>query len=73
MLESRAQSERFITRTSALSLAPNVYFVYPQQKLCDQNICKVIENGISYYTDINHLSKAGAMLVMPEIASILKK
>jgi peptidoglycan/LPS O-acetylase OafA/YrhL len=73
MLESRAQSERFITRTSALSLAPNVYFVYPQQKLCDQNACKVIENGVSYYTDVNHLSKAGAMLVMPEIASILKK
>jgi hypothetical protein len=73
MLEGRAQSERFITRTSALSLASNVYFVYPQQKLCDQNTCKVIENGVSYYTDINHLSKAGAMLVMPEIASLIKK
>lgn len=73
MLDSRAQSERFITRTSALSLASNIYFVYPHQKLCDQNACKVIENGVSYYTDINHLSKAGAMLVMPEIASIIEK
>jgi hypothetical protein len=73
MLESRAQSERFITRTSALSLASNVYFVYPHRRLCVQNTCKVIENGVSYYTDVNHLSKAGAMLVMPEIASILKK
>ena len=73
MLQSRAASERFIDRTTSLALGPNVYFVYPHQKLCSESSCKVIENGVSYYTDINHLSKAGAMLIMPDIAAILKR
>ena len=73
MLESRAASKRFIDRTTSLVLGSNVYFVYPHQKLCDESSCKVIENGVSYYTDINHLSKAGAMLIMPDIAAILKR
>ena len=73
MLESRAASKRFIDRTTSLARGSNVYFVYPHQKLCDESSCKVIEDGVSYYTDVNHLSKAGAMLIMPDIAAILKK
>lgn len=73
MLESRFGSARFIDRTKSLALRSNVYFVYPHQRLCNQTSCSVIENGVSYYTDINHLSKAGAMLIMPEIAAILKR
>ena len=69
--ESRLQTERFAAIAQHLTLPKNVYFVHPSQKLCTATSCKVIENNTIYYSDINHLTQAGAMLIMPDIANIL--
>lgn len=69
--QSKLQTERFAAITQNMDWPKNVYFVHPRQKLCSQTGCNVIENNTSYYSDINHLTKAGAMLLMPDIANIL--
>ena len=71
LTESRLQTERFASITQNMTLPHNVYFVHPNQKLCTTAGCKVLENNTIYYSDTNHLTKAGAMLLMPDIASIL--
>jgi hypothetical protein len=45
--------------------------VHPNKKLCTTTGCKVLENHTIYYSDTNHLTKAGATLIMPDISNIL--
>lgn len=71
--QSRAFNIDFIKITQALRLPENVYFIYPFEKLCDLNSCKSIENNRLYYSDSHHLTKEGAMLIMPEIQKIIGK
>jgi peptidoglycan/LPS O-acetylase OafA/YrhL len=68
---SRLQTERFASIAQNIVLPQNVYFVHPNKKLCTTTGCKVLENNTIYYSDTNHLTKAGAMLLMPDIANIL--
>jgi peptidoglycan/LPS O-acetylase OafA/YrhL len=68
---SLLQTDRFALITQNMTLPKNVYFVHPSKKLCAQGGCNVIEKNTLYYNDINHLNKAGAMLMMPDIANIL--
>ncbi len=69
---SRATNERFMSITKGLSVPDGVHFVYPYDKLCNKNGCKVIENNVLYYSDAHHLTKDGAMLIMPDIVKILQ-
>jgi len=56
-----------------MSLPENVYFVYPYDKLCPNDVCEPIRGTVSNYDDNHHLTQDGAMLVMPDIAQILNK
>lgn len=67
------ENKRFIKRTQNLKLPNNVFFIYPMSKLCKDDMCKVISEDTLYYSDVNHLTKDGAMLIMPELAQILNK
>ena len=58
--------------TKGLRVPDRVHFVYPYEKLCSQNGCTVIENNVLYYSDAHHLTKDGAMLIMPDIVKILQ-
>jgi hypothetical protein len=71
LAESRLQTERFASIAQNTALPQNVYFVHPNKKLCTTTGCKVVEDHTIYYSDTNHLTKAGAMLIMPDIANIL--
>ncbi len=72
LTQSRAVNIDFIKITQALRLPENVYFVYPYEKLCDLTSCKSIENNTLYYSDSHHLTKEGAMSIMPEIQKIIE-
>jgi peptidoglycan/LPS O-acetylase OafA/YrhL len=54
---------------------PNLYRVYPERLLCNTTIddrCIVQENGHSLYKDDDHLSNAGARLVVDQIIRQIK-
>ena len=43
----------------------------PYEVLCDQSVCWTAVGGTEYYTDTNHLSRAGSLLLAPSMAEIL--
>lgn len=61
----------FIDTTSQLDVPANVHFVYPYRTICPNGLCTPIQGNIALYSDIHHLSKDGAMLIMPDIAKLL--
>jgi hypothetical protein len=48
-----------------------VYVLDPYEVLCDQSVCWTAVGGTEYYTDTNHLSRAGSLLLAPPMAEIL--
>jgi hypothetical protein len=48
-----------------------VYVIDPYEVLCDQTDCWTAVGGTEYYTDNNHLSRAGSLLLAPSLAEIL--
>lgn len=58
-----------------LSDYPNVLSVYPEHLFCDQQLegkCSAAVGGDLVYSDDDHLSKAGAEILVDEILSIVK-
>ena len=43
----------------------------PYEVFCDRSICRTAVDGTEYYTDTNHLSRAGALLLAPSLVEIL--
>ncbi len=43
----------------------------PYQVLCDQRFCHVAVGGTEYYTDSNHLSRAGSLQLAPSLGHLL--
>ncbi len=68
---SRVVNETFIRATKSMHVPANVTFVYPFEKLCTADECKIGDHGAVYYVDHHHLSEAGANLVVSEIAQIV--
>ena len=68
----RAANEEFILVTRGLPARQGLHFVYPFSQLCGEGACKIIENGVLYYSDNHHLTRDGAALIMPEISNILQ-
>jgi hypothetical protein len=48
-----------------------VYIFDPYEVLCDLSVCWTAVGGTEYYTDANHLSRAGSLLLAPSLAEIL--
>ena len=48
-----------------------VYVLDSYEVLCDQSVCWTAVGGTEYYTDNNHLSRAGALLLAPPMTEIL--
>lgn len=71
LTDSKAINERFIETTNTLQTPENVSFVYPYEKLCVNQKCRALENGILYYSDSHHLTMEGALLVMPDLKRII--
>ena len=69
---STAANAEFVAVTRGLPARPGLHFVYPYLRLCGEGECKIIENGVLYYSDNHHLTREGAALIMPEILSILQ-
>lgn len=44
---------------------PGVALLDPTDLLVSNNLCRVVKNGQALYTDDNHLTVAGAMLLKP--------
>jgi hypothetical protein len=49
----------------------DVYILDPYEVLCDRSVCWTAVGGTEYYTDTNHLSRAGSLLLAPALAEIL--
>ena len=58
--------------TQRLPAREGLSFVYPYTQLCNKDVCKIVENGVQYYSDTHHLTREGAGLIMPEILKILQ-
>lgn len=69
----KAMDKAFVSVTRAMTFPSDIHIVYPYETICPNDACTIINGNISYYSDIHHLSKDGAMLVMPEIVKALNK
>jgi peptidoglycan/LPS O-acetylase OafA/YrhL len=66
----RRQAFAFTMLDNALGL-PGVTAIYPQDVLCDADVCRTAAQGRTLYVDDNHLSLEGARLVADRFATAL--
>ena len=71
--ESKAANRLFIATTGAMTVPPNTHFIYPYATICPDDACRVIEGSVANYTDVHHLSKHGALRLMPQIRKALEE
>jgi peptidoglycan/LPS O-acetylase OafA/YrhL len=50
-----------------------VIWIDPMQKLCGKTECLLVQQGVSYFKDVTHLSEAGAMLFTDDFSAALMK
>ena len=70
---SKAANRLFIAVTGAMTVPPNTHFIYPYATICPDDACRTIEGSVANYADIHHLSKSGAMRLMPQIRKALEE
>jgi peptidoglycan/LPS O-acetylase OafA/YrhL len=63
----------FYDTIKELNVKNNIFFIHPYSKICGNGICNPIAPGASLYLDSNHLTFDGAMLLMPDLISILNQ
>ncbi len=69
--EASIRSNHFFSELSRQTKLKNdIQFIYPYETLCPNDQCKVIDGSTLNFHDERHLSKDGAMLVMPQIRKI---
>jgi len=51
---------------------PGVDFFDPSDTLCDEAVCWSARDGVDYYTNFNHLSRSGALLLAPSLQAVLE-
>jgi peptidoglycan/LPS O-acetylase OafA/YrhL len=66
-------NKTFIDVTRHMSVPGNVFFVYPYQHLCPNDVCVVSEGGMSNFFNFNHLTFAGGEGVAREIERIVRR
>ena len=66
---------RYVLDQLAAFEAEGIKVLYPHRLLCAEagQLCRVSENGQSLYADDNHLSNAGAALMTPLLAQVLRR
>jgi peptidoglycan/LPS O-acetylase OafA/YrhL len=57
---------------SQLEIEKNLTIVNPLDVFCGDSQCRFVENGEALYGDSNHLSNAGAKIIVPHIVSFFK-
>lgn len=57
---------------SDVARIPGVSVVYPHGALCDAEACRFADGDAPYYTDDDHLTKAGVDVVLPAIMSTIR-
>ena len=71
-VRSREERAWLIGLETELAAAYDEVYVFdPYEVLCDRSVCRTAVGGTEYYTDANHLSRAGALLLAPPMAEIL--
>jgi peptidoglycan/LPS O-acetylase OafA/YrhL len=71
----RSRNERTISALDKIERSENLHRIYPEHIFCNTEIegrCITHLNGLIYYSDDDHLSDAGAKLVMEQVVSQLK-
>ena len=70
-----ARESRFWHREMAGRISgsdPRVDFFDPSDTLCDEAVCWSARDGVDYYTNFNHLSRSGALLLAPSLRAVLE-
>ena len=62
-----AANRRTTTTLDTLVQHPGIRGAHPERALCDADRCKVLVDGQVLYFDADHLSLAGARLVLPQL------
>ena len=71
-VRSREERAWLIGLETELAAAYDEVYVFdPYEVLCDRSVCRTAVGGTEYYTDANHLSRVGALLLAPPMAEIL--
>jgi hypothetical protein len=60
-------ADRFVANQN-----PGTVLFDPATVLCDRERCRVAQGGTEFYSDQNHLSRAGALLLEPALLESLK-
>ena len=56
---------------SALITSGRVIWINPLERLCNKTDCLLVNNGVSYFKDVTHLSEDGAMLFTEDFTKAL--
>lgn len=64
---SKQKNKLFFKVAREMDLPSNLHLIDLAEIFCPQGQCQYIENGVSNYIDTMHLSKEGALKVIPEI------
>jgi peptidoglycan/LPS O-acetylase OafA/YrhL len=71
--EDKAINRVFIDVTRKMTVPGNVFFVYPYQHLCPDDVCVVSEGGMSNFFNFNHLTFAGGEGIAREVEQIVRR
>jgi len=66
------RNANFIAETKKLNLPKNLQFFYPYEKLCPNDMCKVINGSVANYWDDRHMTKDGALMAIPDLIEYLR-
>lgn len=74
MFQTKSHFERkYKIFLDAFSNEKNIIFIKPHELQCNEKICKFLVKGKSLFSDSNHLSKDGSLLMEELLLNALKK
>jgi hypothetical protein len=66
------RNENFIVESKKFTTPKNLQFFYPYEKLCPNDMCKVIDGSVANYWDDRHMSRDGALMAAPDLIEYLR-
>lgn len=70
--ESIRSNRLFSEYSRQIKLKNGIQFIYPYEEMCPNDQCRVIEGSTLNFHDERHLSKDGALQVMPQVKKIFE-
>lgn len=66
------RNKNFIAESQKFTPPKNLKFFYPYEKLCPNDVCKIIDGSVANYWDDRHMSRDGALMATPDLIEYLR-